>query len=234
MIVKKLKEGILEVLFPDICTVCGLKLSDQENAVCNHCLNDKFEEAGLGKNNSSSGVLLPEGILLQHALWNFDKGGHLQDLLHQLKYSRLTGVGVDLGRQLGKSLLKNPLFVESLKHQKVRLVPVPLHPRKRRMRGYNQAFHIAKGVADVTNLYITKQNTVVRTKNTSTQTGFTLEKRRKNIEGAFNVNSPSAVEEVVCVIIDDVFTTGATTFELAANLNNAGSKEILIATVAQA
>ena len=86
MLVKKLKEGILGVLFPDICSVCGLKLSDHEHAVCTSCLNEKFEEAWSRKSFSSSGVLLPEGITIQHALWNFDKGGHLQELLHQLKY----------------------------------------------------------------------------------------------------------------------------------------------------
>jgi len=234
MLFKKFKEGILEVLFPEICSVCGLKLSDHENAVCNQCLNEKFEEAWSNESFSSSGVLLPEGISIQHSLWNFDKGGHLQELLHQLKYNRLTGVGVDLGRQLGKSLLRNSLFTERIKSEKVTLIPVPLHTKKRRMRGYNQAFHVAKGVSEVTNLHIIKQDAVLRNKNTSTQTGFSIEKRRKNIDGAFDVVSTSAIEGTVCIIIDDVFTTGATTFELAANLKKAGSKEIIIATVAQA
>ncbi|MAL17372.1 MAG: hypothetical protein CL670_15990 [Balneola sp.] len=211
-----------------------MKLSDHEHAVCTSCLNEKFEEAWSRKSFSSSGVLLPEGITIQHALWNFDKGGHLQELLHQLKYNRLTGVGVDLGRQLGKSLLRNSLFTERIKSEKVTLIPVPLHAKKRRMRGYNQAFHIAKGVSEVTGLHIIKQDAVLRNKNTSTQTGFSIEKRRKNIEGAFDVVSISAIEDAVCVIVDDVFTTGATTFELAANLKKAGSKEIIIATVAQA
>jgi ComF family protein len=234
MLAKRLKEGILEVLFPKVCTVCGLKLSNHENFVCNVCLNSKFEEAYTGEEFSSSGVLLPEGIYLQHALWNFDKGGYLQDVLHQLKYNRLIGVGVDVGRQLGKSLLGNPLFGNIIEDQKVRLIPVPLHYKKRRKRGYNQAFHIAKGVTDVTKLPIIKQEAVVRIKNTRTQTGFSIEKRRENIGGAFEVPNPSAIEGAICVIVDDVFTTGATTFELAAKLTKAGSSEIIIATVAQA
>lgn len=234
MLLTKFKEGVLEVLFPKVCTVCGLKLSTNENFVCSVCLKDKFEEAYRGGKQASSDILLPEGISLQHALWNFDKGGHLQELLHQLKYNRLIGVGEDVGRQLGKSLLGNPLFVNGIKNKKALLLPVPLHKKKRRMRGYNQAFHIAKGVAVVTNLHIVKQETVIRTKNTSTQTGFSLEKRRKNISGAFQVQNPEAIEDAVCIVIDDVFTTGATTFELASKLKKAGCKEIMIATVAQA
>lgn len=234
MLLKSFKEGISHILFPKVCTVCGLKLSTHEQFVCTQCLNEKFELAYRKGKQSSSGAVLPEGIYLQHALWNFDKGGHLQELLHQLKYHRLTGVGEDLGRQLGKSLLMNSLFVQAIKQKKVRLLPVPLHPKKRRMRGYNQAFHIAKGIAEVTNLHILPKGGVKRIKNTSTQTGFSLEKRRKNIEGAFAVEDKKAVESSLCVLVDDVFTTGSTTFELASELEKSGCTEIIIATVAQA
>lgn len=234
MFFTRIKEGVLEVLFPKVCTVCGLKLSMAEHFVCSQCLNNKFEEAYIPGKRSTSEIMLPEGIYLQHALWNFDKGGYLQELLHQLKYHRLTGVGVDMGRQLGKSLLNNSFFAEAIKDEKVRLVPVPLHARKQRTRGYNQAFHIAKGVAEVTKLHILKKDVVQRTKNTSTQTGFSLEKRRKNISGAFKVVRPRALDSVTCIIVDDVFTTGATTFELASKLKEAGCSKIIIATVAQA
>ena len=75
---------------------------------------------------------------------------------------------------------------------------------------------------------------VTRVKHTATQTGFTLEKRNKNIANAFEVVDRSVLNNVACLIIDDVFTTGATTFELADTLANAGVRKIGIATVAQA
>lgn len=234
MLFNDFKEGLFEILFPDVCTVCGLKLATNENFVCNRCLTEKFEIANIEYNSSSSNALLPEGVDLQHALWNFDKGGELQELLHQLKYHRLTGVGEDIGRQLGKSLLQNPLFMQAIEKQKVRLIPVPLHPKKRRMRGYNQAFYIAKGVAEVTGLHIIKKESVVRIRNTGTQTGFSTEKRRENIKGAFEVKNPVAIKDGICVIVDDVFTTGATAFELASALKQGGCTKIMIATVAQA
>ncbi|MBD3616466.1 MAG: ComF family protein [Gracilimonas sp.] len=197
-------------------------------------MESKFEEAYQPGKRSTRDIMLPEGVYLQHALWNFDKGGYLQEVLHQLKYNRLTGVGEDIGRQLGKSMLRHPEFMNRVKGRKVRLLPVPLHPKKYRMRGYNQAFYIAKGVAEVTNLHIIDKNTVQRIKNTGTQTGYSLEKRRKNIDGAFKVTVPEKVKDVLCVIIDDVFTTGATTFELSSELKKIGCGEIMIATVAQA
>ena len=229
--IKSIAEGLQEVVFPNVCLVCGLKLSEKENFVCRSCLKERFENANVDGLAISGDSMLPEGIALQHALWKFDKGGYLQDLLHQLKYHRLAGVGVDLGKQLGKSLKNNPHFVFE---KDPILIPVPLHAGKKRKRGYNQAYYIAKGLKIATSIPIIKQKAVVRVKNTRTQTGFTLEKRRKNIEGAFRVDMPERVHARTCIIVDDVFTTGATSFELARVLLEAGAYKIMITSVAQA
>lgn len=229
--IKTIKRGLLEVLFPKVCTICGLSLSDTEQFICSHCIKNKFEVANYEGKRVCSDTLLPERVVLQHALWNFDKGGFLQDLLHALKYHRLTGVGEDLGVALGKSLKHNPYVI--IEDECV-LVPVPLHPKKRRMRGYNQAVFIAKGIEKSISILLCKKQDVVRVKNTKTQTGFSLEKRRENINQAFMVRNPSAFKNKVCIVVDDVFTTGATAFELANTLLEAGASKIMIATVAQA
>ncbi len=228
---KTLREGISEVLFPHVCLICGLKLSKSEQFVCTHCTSNRFEVANPSGKQVSSDTLLPEGVVLQHALWNFDKGGFLQDLLHSLKYHRLTGVGVDLGIVLGKSLKRNPFFTFD---ESSILIPVPLHPRKKRMRGYNQARFIAKGVNKATAIPLCLSGDVIRVKNTKTQTGFSLEKRRENINDAFVVRNKASVKDKLCIIVDDVFTTGATAFELADTLISAGAGKIMIITVAQA
>ena len=231
--VKGFKDGLLEILFPKVCVVCGHSLSVSENVICVECLCSKFEETIPQGPVTSEGILLPEGIQFQHALWTFDKGGYLQDLLHQLKYHRITGVGIDLGRQLAESLLHNSLFKEFSKEPYL-LLPVPLHFRKRRMRGYNQAYFIAKGISDVTNVDIMPLKSVLRTKNTLTQTGFTLEKRRLNIENAFKIADVDAIQDKNIMIVDDVFTTGSTSFELASVLKASNCDKIGIATIAQA
>lgn len=235
--INSVKEGISEVLFPAICMVCGLRLSDNEHFICSRCLNEKFEEANPEGLLISSDTLLPEGVFLQHALWNFDKGGELQELLHNLKYKRLTGVGIDLGRQLGKSLQENPWFDEVKSERDAEdliLIPVPLHARKTRSRGYNQAYYIARGISDVLDIQIIGKEVVQRCKYTKTQTGFSLEKRKENMAGAFRVTDISAITDKFCIVVDDVFTTGATAFELSGVLKREGADKIMIATVAQA
>lgn len=230
---KRFKEGILEILFPRVCVVCGHSLSPKENVLCVECLSSKFEETIPNGSVTSEGILLPEGIQLQHALWTFDKGGYLQELLHQLKYHRITGVGVDIGRQLAVSMKKNSLM-SSFLLEPYQLLPVPLHPKKRRMRGYNQAYYIAKGIAEVAGGEIISKKAVIRIKNTKTQTGFSLEKRRRNIENAFKVVHPDSVNGKNIIIVDDVFTTGSTTFELASVIKASHCEKIAIVTVAQA
>ena len=228
---KSLKQGFTEVIFPHVCLICGNKLSKSEQFICPVCVRDRFELANLEGKQVSSDTFLPEGIALQHALWNFDKGGFLQDLLHSLKYHRLTGLGIDLGIALGINAKKNPFFKSN---EDSLLIPVPLHFKKKRIRGYNQARFIAKGVQIATKINLCSSLDVIRIKNTRTQTGYSLNMRRENIKGAFEVINEIQIREKECIIVDDVFTTGATAFELADTLINSGASKVLIITVAQA
>ncbi|MCR9133341.1 MAG: phosphoribosyltransferase family protein [bacterium] len=193
-------------------------------------MKSKFEYTKLSAGKTTSDIFLPEFISFQYAMWNFDKGGFLQDLLHDLKYNQLSGVGIDLGKALGTAMRKRKL----LSKQKWLIIPVPLHQKKKKKRGYNQARKIAVGVSKSTRLSLIDENIVNRVKFTETQTGFTLEKRNINVADAFSISDRDKIEYNACLIVDDVFTTGATTFELAETLRKAGAQKIGIATVAQA
>lgn len=228
-------KGLSGVIFPRVCVCCGQENTEQQRQLCSFCLQERFEDANPDNTLASSDTLLPAGILAQHALWQFDKGGELQDLLHLLKYERLTTVGIDMGRKLGERIQQHPFLNEQLNQQPAVILPVPLHYLKFRYRGFNQAFKIAQGFQQVwTKLPICDIKNVVRSKNTRTQTGFSLEKRLKNIENAFKVNDSSVLNDKLIVIIDDVFTTGATTFELSQTVLQAGATAVVVLTVAQA
>jgi len=232
---KQIPDSLSRVAFPNVCACCGRENTEQQRQLCSFCLQDRFEDANPENSRVSSDSLLPEGVVLQHALWKFDQGGDLQHLLHKLKYERLTTIGVDLGRKLGHRIKVHPLAVDLLAEQKAVLLPVPLHYLKYRYRGFNQAFKLAKGFQLVwQDLSICKIDNVVRTKNTRSQTGFSLEKRIKNMDNAFQVKKVGSVQDRLVVIIDDVFTTGATTFELSDAVLEAGAVSTMILTIAQA
>lgn len=228
-------EGLASVAFPHVCICCGMETTEKERHICSFCKDERFEPANPQYRMSSSGAILPQGVCLQHALWLFDKGGMLQHLMHYLKYERLTTIGSELGRMLGRSLGRHPGIQDLLSDRgKVLLVPVPLHFLKFRKRGFNQAFMIAQGVQEVLNIPICDLKSVIRKKNTRSQTGFTIKKRISNIKDAFRVRDPKSFNSKSIIIVDDVFTTGSTTFELAGQLRRAGCAEIVIGTVAQA
>jgi ComF family protein len=114
------------------------------------------------------------------------------------------------------------------------LLPVPLHPARERKRGYNQSRLIAEGISEITGDRVSKKGDVTRIRNTRTQTGYSMGKRMKNISGAFSLNNPESFAGNFVIIVDDVFTTGSTVFELAHTLQPAEPADIGILTIALA
>lgn len=228
---KKIIKPYLDFVFPVTCVCCGQSLQKTGRYVCNWCSSERFEPV-----EQEGNEILPEHILFRYSLWQFDKGGVLQELLHQLKYQNLRMVGEELGRIAARAFLKSPdnLLLSMRDHNSPILVPVPLHTSKRRKRGYNQARAIACGLSEVLGWPLAGKGEVVRTRKTKTQTGLNTAQRSKNVRGAFCLKNPDCLLNFIPVIVDDVFTTGATTFELAEELNQAIPGRYGIITVAKA
>ncbi len=220
---------LFELLYPVSCLVCGDRQVDRRH-LCRYCLDHAFEPSNEDGSESSEGLVLPEWMTMQHTLWEFDKGGFLQDVLHHVKYSGLADLGVALGEKLGKELSKNRYL--GISHKTI-LLPVPLHPARERKRGYNQSFLIAFGIANVTGAEIAPHGAVQRNRNTRTQTGLNASNRRKNLSGAFAISEQLTFVNRDVIIVDDVITTGATVFELASLIRGYCGK-IGVATIARA
>lgn len=232
--IQQFGKGLAEVVFPNVCICCGLETTEEKRQLCSFCKEKRFVDANPENSNCSSDVFLPESVLVQHALWQFDKGGLLQSLMHHLKYERMLSIGRELGRLIAYRARRHPTINRLIEERESILVPVPLHYLKFRKRGFNQAFVLAQGIMEVLDLPICSIDAVVRTRNTKTQTGFSIEKRLSNIKNAFKVKKENEFADKLVIIVDDVFTTGSTTFELARTLKKAGSGDILILTAAQA
>ena len=160
------------------------------------------------------------------ACFFFSKEGKVQHLIHELKYKGNADAGIFLGQELGKNLKDAPLF-QSIDY----LIPVPLHPKREKERGYNQSLVIARGISEVTGIPI-DENYLVRSVNTTTQTHKSKEERWKNVKDIFEVRHPEQLEGKYVLLIDDVLTTGATLEACALKLSAIKGITISCATAA--
>jgi ComF family protein len=160
------------------------------------------------------------------ACYFFAKKGRIQPLIHSLKYRSNKGIGLYLGQQLGTSLIEAPLY------QDVQLiVPVPLHPKKKHIRGYNQAEVIANGMAKVMKLPVVTDN-LIRSVATETQTKKSRDERWQNVKNIFTVTNPSQFTNSHVLLVDDVITTGSTIEACVTTLLEATHLKVSVATVA--
>jgi ComF family protein len=225
-------DGLRGILFPRICLSCGDGIPGSEQLICPFCASSKFEDPNPDRYSSPPGIILPEFVHFLDSMWQFDTSGGLRDMLHALKYDGLISLGHELGALLFEKVFVNRYeYLEWMTDTTV-LLPVPMHAARQRARGYNQATEIARGFSFRSGIAMLGEKSIVRVRRTKSQTGFSQTKRVQNIHGAFSVNDSACIQNRKVIIIDDVYTTGATTFELASTLHRAGSGAIGILTVA--
>ncbi|MCF7802787.1 MAG: ComF family protein [Candidatus Marinimicrobia bacterium] len=159
--------------------------------------------------------------------WDFTED--LQQIIHAMKYRRKPTLGQSLVSIIGA--WKLPAWMTSVDV----VIPVPLHKTKRRDRGYNQAVSIAKGVATLCSAPI-MTDVLVRQKYTASQTTLTRAERQENLAAAFVTTRKSAgqLKGKSVLLVDDVFTTGATLENAAESLQETGAKEVFGFTLASA
>jgi ComF family protein len=153
--------------------------------------------------------------------------GPLRTAIHELKYRGRRRVA---GR-LAEALLGRPEVTPVLGGGAL-LVPVPLHPRKRRERGFNQSELLAEAISARAGVPLVK-DALVRRRETGTQTGLSAAARRANVRGAFAVRRRARIEGQRIVLLDDVYTTGATALACAQALLAAGAREVRLLTLAR-
>jgi ComF family protein len=231
-IAKSILEPIVQFVYPPLCLACSGALQEDERLVCETCWqsietvhaeDDSYQQflAKLTSDGIISGLFSP---------FYFEKEGKLQAIIHGLKYQGYTSLGVKAGRKVGERIES----ANDLPKADV-LLPVPLHPLKKRERGYNQSELICQGIEEVTRIPV-RADLLRRRKYTVSQTQLSFEERKENVGDAFEINEKKRgdISGKSFILVDDVITTGSTINACAKALATAGAKSVHAAAIALA
>ncbi|MBL4904233.1 MAG: ComF family protein [Desulfocapsa sp.] len=228
----------LDILFPPSCPFCKKMTKPAERFLCGECFSQlKFITtpyctccgrvfAGSEENHLCGDCLKSSWAFdTARSLFSYEK--IIAGLIHKLKYSGKT-TGLETFRWLSEqsNLLQDfdvPDFI----------LPVPLHRNRLRHRGFNQALVLAKSIFPGDRKKI-RHDLLTRQANTPTQTGLSGIERRKNLKHAFVIEKPAEVKGRKILLLDDVFTTGATVQECAKALKFAGTTRVDVLTIGRA
>ncbi|MEO5906213.1 MAG: phosphoribosyltransferase family protein [Saprospiraceae bacterium] len=205
-------KNMLALLYPPLCASCGIQRPLDNHIFCLDCLHElpetgyhlhpqnPFEKHFRGRIDLKAGA----------AFLYFSRGGGTQRLLHQIKYNNQPDLITMIGRWYGKQLLQSELWSDSDV-----VVPVPLHWKKQRKRGYNQSAVFGDGIAEAMNIPCPK-NVLKRITHNKSLTGMKRFDRVETIGSSYILSNPKPVRHKNVLLVDDVLTTGST-LEACAN-----------------
>ncbi|MFV8335693.1 ComF family protein [Flavobacterium sp. RSP29] len=199
-------ESIINLFFPKVCSGCNSFLLSNENVICTVCRHDiPLTNHHLNPENDAFKKFYGRiPVLHTSALFYFHKKGIVQELIHNLKYKGHEEIGKILGEWYAEDL-KN---IELL-HSADEIIPVPLHRRKLKERGYNQVTTFGKALSSSLNLNY-NESLLIRNVYSKTQSKKNLLGRTEGIEIIFDVSFTEKDHNKHFLLIDDVITTGAT------------------------
>ena len=214
-------QGALELIFPDNCLLCRQFLNSRhQRQLCTDCLGSLvFNPTPLRWQTTAS------AFAYDHAWSVCLYNEPAQKLLHAFKYNSKTS--------LCKTFV--PLMIDFIDRHHIPLqqfdliTPVPLHPVRLRERGYNQSALLSLALSRHYEILHT-ENLLIRQKKTRTQTELGAKQRWTNMEGAFRIKNSTDVENKSVVLIDDLYTTGATVHSAAKALKTAGAARVGVLT----
>lgn len=220
-----------QLFFPETCEVCNNSLRYGEHLICTDCMLDlpKIYMHNKEHNPTEKHFVGQVPFVRATSFFNYQKNTKYAHLVQKLKYQHRDDIGIWLGEMFAIAL-QNSGFLDGIDA----IVPVPLHPRRERKRGYNQSSVLAQGIANITPIEVL-EGAVIRKIYTQTQTRKNKEERLQNVQEIFSVVNATSLENKHVLILDDVITTGATCLSCAETvLKESNVKAISIASIALA
>ena len=219
---------LINVFFPKVCFGCLNILSDNEHLICTSCRHDLPLTNYHFNNIDSLKKIFYGRVHIENAtaLLLFEKKGIVQQLLHQLKYKGQENIGAFLGKWLGHELAA----IDDYKTIDV-VIPVPLHKRKQRKRGFNQVAKFGIEIAEALGV-VYRDNVLIKITNTETQVFKNRMARWQQNTTTFTLKNSALIANKHILLVDDIITTGATLESCINVLNLAENIKVSVASMA--
>ncbi|WP_262249705.1 ComF family protein [Parapedobacter soli] len=229
MLFRRYFSDLASLFFAQTCAGCDTPLVYGEELICTSCWYH-LPHTQAHENVQNKGARQLWGRVPIEAVasyWYFRDASRVKRIIHHLKYRGRPEIGTAIGVRYGLVLADTPPF-----NCADIIVPVPLHPKKLRARGYNQSVFFAKGLARSMGLPIA-ENTIVRRRATESQTHKNRYERYENMLAAFEAKDAFTIAEKHVLLVDDVLTTGATLGACASALLENGATRLSAVTIAK-
>ncbi|MBO4654315.1 MAG: ComF family protein [Bacteroidales bacterium] len=221
-------KNFISIFYPRSCVACGNALMQNESHFCLPCLMHLPETNYHLMEHSPLDYVFEGRVSVEKvaSMLFYKKGNQVQHILHALKYKGNKEVGSFLGELYGRQLLKSPYY-QSIDC----IIPIPLHPKKMRIRGYNQSEWIAMGLSKSMSIpYFT--DILLRSEFTETQTKKSRFNRWENVKNVFVIADDEKIKGKHVLLCDDVLTTGATMEAAISKLKKIEGMRVSVATLA--
>jgi ComF family protein len=219
---------LLNLFYPNLCVYCQQRTHSIKEIFCLDC-QLQIHPTGMILNSINEFILHFKGrieIESGAALYYYTKGSRVQKALELLKYKNHPEIGIQMGRMFGR-MSKEQLACAAIDL----ILPVPLHPKRRIQRGYNQSLLFAEGISEISEIPV-MDDVLLRNKETDTQTVKSRIERMMNMQKVFTVKDSVNLDGKHILLVDDILTTGATLEACANVLRKHGEVRISMVTIA--
>ena len=227
-------QTFIGLFFPKTCLSCDKRLLENEQFICSNCNNSlKFLEniciiCGAPKTTRECKVCRTNEFQFDKARSVFMFNKVVQNMIHEFKYNEMTQIAKFMGMKAQEYIERFQPF-DHIDY----IVPVPLHKVKKRSRGFNQAEYLAREISKNLN-WKHLPKLIKRKKFTETQTKLNKDQRKKNVSLAFAINTKYDIKGKNILLVDDVFTTGATANSITIALKEKQVNKVYVLTIARA
>lgn len=212
-----LLEKVFELIFPSVCGFCG-KLD--KNSLCARCKNKLEKEL-------KERIEMVQDRNFSYLVYLFNYNGIIREKIIAYKFNDMA----HLSSTFAKFIIKNKKICGFLRKYDI-IVPVPIHNKRKKERGYNQSELIARNIADFTQLELAS-DVLMKTKNNTAQSSLNKADRQNNVKNVYGIKNAEKIKNKRVVLIDDIYTTGSTVNECSKILKNAGASEIAVLVIAK-